>query len=108
MYSWPKPIETFLQSLKQSKILERNDLEVIVINNSAEELSIKSICDAYGVHYLCEQKIGKSYALNTGVTHARGQYLVFTDDDVIVKDYSWIDKLYANFEKNDKKYEIVW
>ncbi|MBN2052352.1 glycosyltransferase family 2 protein [Candidatus Woesearchaeota archaeon] len=98
----PKPIETFLQSLKQSKILERKDLEVIIINNSTKEPPIKSICDAYEVHYLCERKTGKSYALNTGVAHAHGQYLVFTDDDVIVKDYSWIDKLYANFKKNDK------
>jgi glycosyltransferase involved in cell wall biosynthesis len=98
----PKPIETFLQSLEESKILERKDTEIIIINNSAEEGGLESICNKYGVLYLCEQKTGKSYALNTGVANARGEYLVFTDDDVIVKDYSWIDKLHANFERSSK------
>jgi glycosyltransferase involved in cell wall biosynthesis len=35
------------------------------------------------VTYLTETRAGKSHALNTAVEHARGDLLVFTDDDVL-------------------------
>jgi glucosyl-dolichyl phosphate glucuronosyltransferase len=47
-----------------------------VVQAAARESSIP-------VRYLTESRPGKSHALNTAVSHARGDLLAFTDDDVL-------------------------
>jgi glycosyltransferase involved in cell wall biosynthesis len=41
------------------------------------------------VRYLYEPRPGKSYALNTGIEHAQGTIIAFTDDDCVV-DCQWL------------------
>jgi glycosyltransferase involved in cell wall biosynthesis len=62
--------------------------EVVVVDNASvddtpgivEALTRRSTVP---VVYLTEMKSGKSHALNSAITRARGELLVFTDDDVI-------------------------
>jgi len=44
--------------------------------------------------YLFELRSGKSHALNTGIAHAQGDVLAFTDDDVTVEP-TWLENLTA-------------
>lgn len=61
---------------------------MVVDNNSSDDT--RAVVEArqadYPVtlHYLFEPRQGKSHALNTGLAHAEGAVIVFTDDDVEV------------------------
>lgn len=69
--------------------------EVIVIDNNSSDdtrATVERRRPEFPVRleYLFEAKQGRSSALNTGIAHARGRVLVFTDDDVRVQD-GWLD-----------------
>jgi len=59
--------------------------ELIVIDNNSPD-NTKEVCESYKgklpLHYLFEPRQGKNCALNAGLAIAKGQFLVFTDDDV--------------------------
>lgn len=62
--------------------------EVLVVDNASTDetrdvVAAASSRMAAPVIYLHEPRPGKSHALNTAVGHARGDLLVFTDDDVV-------------------------
>lgn len=70
------------------------DWEVIVIDN-AVKASTKSLVESYKslpIQYLKQATPGKNHALNTGLPKAKGELLVFTDDDIIA-DTNWIQEL---------------
>jgi GT2 family glycosyltransferase len=48
------------------------------------------------VRYIFEKRQGKSYALNSGIRQARGEILLFTDDDVRL-DKKWLVSMVAAF-----------
>ncbi len=66
--------------------------ELIVIDNNSTDHT-KSVCsefaEALPIRYVFERQQGKNYALNTGFELARGDLLVFTDDDV-TPDSRWL------------------
>jgi GT2 family glycosyltransferase len=53
------------------------------VDDTAAVISTAAACAGVPVVHLSESKPGKSHALNTAVAHARGDLLVFTDDDVL-------------------------
>lgn len=62
--------------------------EILVVDNGSIDGTPGVVAAAASrcrvpIVYLTEHKSGKSHALNTAVTHARGDLLVFTDDDVL-------------------------
>lgn len=61
---------------------------LVVDNNSGDDTArvVESYArrSAVPVRYVFEKQQGKSNALNTGLAHARGSIVVFTDDDVLV------------------------
>jgi glycosyltransferase involved in cell wall biosynthesis len=71
--------------------------EVLVIDNNSTD-GTRDVVEGFArrnpalVRYLVETRQGKSRALNLGVRAARGDILVFTDDDVIVES-SWLGNL---------------
>lgn len=79
--------------------------EVIVIDNNSSD-GTKSVVDEFSrrceqdVIYLYERTQGKSFALNRGVEAARGEILVFTDDDVLVH-ADWLKNILRNFKETD-------
>lgn len=62
--------------------------EIVVVDNGSVDGTSAVVAAAsqrthVPVVYLSEAKPGKSHALNTAIAHAKGDLLVFTDDDVL-------------------------
>lgn len=60
--------------------------EIIAIDNASTDktsIVINSFTDKLPITCVYEKKQGKNYALNTGVALAKGDLIIFTDDDVI-------------------------
>jgi glycosyltransferase involved in cell wall biosynthesis len=81
------------------------DCELIVVDNASTDqtASVVAACRerAAGpirVEYLVEDRLGLSHARNRGIAAARGDYLLFTDDDVVVEP-GWVDALCAEFSE---------
>jgi glycosyltransferase involved in cell wall biosynthesis len=79
-------------------------VEIIVVdNNSADET--RSVVDEASrgpvpIVYLQEPRQGKSFALNTGLSHARGDLLALTDDDVIPNE-DWLERIVSQFRERE-------
>lgn len=92
-----------LKSLADQKLNGQFNLEILVIDNSSTMAMKKSVEDfskSYegNIQYLWEKQKGKSFALNLGIKSAKGDILVFTDDDVIA-DEKWLIKLDEKFNQ---------
>ena len=75
-----------LETIVASEMPNSFKWEVLVVdNNSADQTRevVESFCQRYPARfrYLLEPEAGKSYALNAGIANARGEVLVFADDD---------------------------
>ena len=76
------------QTLRGFTGLKTNGLswEIILVDNAGNK-DTKGIADSYTkllpITYLVEKAPGKNNALNTGLEHASGELIIFTDDDVI-------------------------
>ncbi len=69
--------------------------ELIVINNASTddtEARVLKWRDRLPLRYLQEPRLGKSFALNTGLDSAKGGLIVMTDDDVL-PDRNWLTEL---------------
>jgi glycosyltransferase involved in cell wall biosynthesis len=66
--------------------------EIIVVDNASTDDTpriIDGFRDRLPLIHLTEERRGKAHALNTAIETARGDFLVFTDDDVI-PDPGWL------------------
>jgi GT2 family glycosyltransferase len=79
-------LEKTLDSLFSPINLTLPDWEVLVVETSTD--ATKDVCQTFQqrfprhFRFLSEQKLGKSHALNTGVSAANGDILALADDDV--------------------------
>lgn len=70
---------------------------VLVDNNSTDQT--REVAESYRdkkelcIQYVFEPRQGKSFALNTGIKAAKGETLVFTDDDVLLNKH-WLSSVY--------------
>jgi GT2 family glycosyltransferase len=77
-------------------------LEVVVVDNDADHAPFDAAFSAaFGaeprVRWVHEPRQGLSFARNAGLAAARGDYVVFTDDDVLVDEH-WVAHLVAGFD----------
>lgn len=74
---------------------------VVVDNNSTDETQsiVQEFCSKYPGRFrsVFEPTQGKSFSLNTGIRHATGKILAFTDDDVSL-DPEWLVEIRRAFE----------
>ena len=83
-----------LQTLKQLTRIERPTAswEVIVVNNNCTD-ETDSVLDRFAgqlpLRRVFEAEPGVSNARNTAIRHAAGEYIVWTDDDVLI-DSDWL------------------
>lgn len=75
--------------------------ELIVVDNNSTDATAQTVDefrDRLPVERVFEPTAGKSHALNTAVTIARGELFIFTDDDVRV-DSNWLAAYHDAFER---------
>lgn len=61
-------------------------LEIIVVDNASSDGTsdlLRSFAERTGALFLSEPRRGKSFALNHAIERARGDFLIFLDDDII-------------------------
>ncbi len=98
----PNNLKKLLDSLISISVLDREDVEVIIVDNGSIDHSTYNLCLDYKVVYLNQREPGLSSALNLGIKNAKGEYIAFTDDDAIAVDPLWLDKLSKNFKINPR------
>lgn len=90
-----------LESIVNASVPPGLAWEVIVINNNSTDDTdrvIESFKDRLPIRRLFEPKQGVSCGRNTGVAAARGEFILWTDDDVIVS-RSWLTAYCHAFER---------
>lgn len=99
----PDLLKEALGSIARLKTTPDLSYEVLVIDNSPDGAlrpAVESIRDAFKgkLSYHAETRRGKSFALNYGITKAKGDILAFTDDDINA-DENWLVTLNAKFNQ---------
>ena len=82
-YSRPTQLATCLQSLANLRY-PRDRFEVIVVDDGSDpplNVIVANFKDRLEVKWLRQENAGPATARNTGAALARGEFLVFTDDD---------------------------
>jgi len=99
-------LQRFLYSFNNLNVIDEIPWELIIVdNNSCDDTRAfvtrrQDYCT--NLRYLFEGRQGKGYALNTGIDNARGNVIIFTDDDVALCD-DWLLEYNKAF-KNQPQY----
>lgn len=95
-------LELCLNSITdQTEKLTKEKIEVIVIDNNSKDDTKKFINQYQSITpivYFLEKKQGISYARNTGVKLAKGEYIAFVDDDATINE-KWLNTLLNGIKK---------
>jgi glycosyltransferase involved in cell wall biosynthesis len=93
-------LDQTLTQMHQLRIPSGMEWELIVVNNDCSDHTDRVIA-SHAVHLpivrVFEGKPGQGHARNAGLRAARGEYLLWTDDDVLV-DPSWVEATLNAFE----------
>jgi glycosyltransferase involved in cell wall biosynthesis len=86
----------------------RDPWEVIVADNNSTDRTrqvVEAAMPGFPVplRYVFEGTQGKAMALNTAIRHARGEIIVFTDDDALVEP-DWLDRAGIAFDETGGAY----
>jgi glycosyltransferase involved in cell wall biosynthesis len=73
--------------------------EIIIIDNAPSDDSTLELATHYPVRYLREDRAGLNWARSTGARAARGEVVIYTDDDAIV-DPAWVSEILKQFRSN--------
>jgi len=96
-YRRPGFLEQVLDSLN-CQTLNKELYEVIVVDNNSQD-NTKDVATRYpSVRYVFEEKLGLSYARNTGIRAAVGDIVAFIDDDSEA-DPGWLQALLDIYDK---------
>src|SRR5262245_45029284 len=96
-YNRSAALRTCLESLCRGDALRLAGTEILLVDNNSPDDTpevAKSFGDRLPLRYLCEPRQGKTFALNRGVAEARGDLLLFTDDDVELNE-RWVKEYRA-------------
>ena len=67
----------------------REHFEILVIDNNSTDHTAAVVAEFASAHpaprYLCEEKQGLDYGRNRAIAEARGEIIVFGDDDILMK-----------------------
>ncbi|MBE9076936.1 glycosyltransferase family 2 protein [Romeria aff. gracilis LEGE 07310] len=79
--------------------LDYPNLELLVVDNAPSDDSTEKLVSSYSnVRYIQELRPGLSWARNRALKEARGEFLAYTDDDVLV-DKNWVTALVKTFQQ---------
>ncbi|MCP4594302.1 MAG: glycosyltransferase [bacterium] len=91
-----------LASFFEQSCLGDVDHELVVVDNNSSDdtrVTVEALQPRPTLHYVFEARQGLSCARNRGVKEARGEIIVFLDDDVIVSD-RWLEHIRACFDES--------
>jgi len=96
-----KSLEATLERFFEQHFAETYEYELIVVDNNSTDHTRQVAADCVSchpgfVHYAREMRKGLSYARNTALAAARGEIIVYTDDDVLVSP-DWLDEIHREF-----------
>jgi GT2 family glycosyltransferase len=74
--------------------------EVLVVDNAPSDDRTRSVAEAAGVCYVREPRPGLDIARNAGARAARGDLVLYTDDDVALHP-RWVERIAAAFDATD-------
>lgn len=84
LYNRPDEIDELLASLTRQEI---KDFEVIIVEDGSQ-ITSQHICQKYqntlDIHYLSKANSGPGPTRNYGAQHAKGQYIIILDSDVVL------------------------
>lgn len=86
-----------LHAFGQVRLPEELSVELIVVDNASTDETAgvsKEVVHGLAINYVFEPKKGLSNARNAGLAAARGEAILFTDDDVIPS-HDWIERMAA-------------
>jgi glucosyl-dolichyl phosphate glucuronosyltransferase len=91
-------LERTLAALAAVRVPAGWPMELLVVDNASTDGTAAVVRAArlstMEIRYVAEPREGKSHALNAGAAQARGDFLLFTDDDVAPRE-DWIERLMA-------------
>lgn len=98
----PDRIQSCLRTLLA---LDYPNYEIVVVDNApSSPATAQFIKETYQqeprVRYVCEKRIGGSWARNCGILAARGEIVAFADDDIVV-DIHWLTEMVKAFGAAD-------
>ena len=96
----PSALESCLDALA-AQTLARGSFEVIVVDDGSThpiQLDPKKWAPNFELKYIRQQNTGPAGARNRGAAEARGEYLVFTDDDCLPTP-TWLENLIATLRR---------
>ena len=102
-YNRAESLKDTLEALKKQAISSAHELEILVIDNNSRDRT-KGVTESatggslFPIRYIFEANQGKSFALNRGIMESNGEYLLFTDDDIIPPT-DWAETLANSFDR---------
>ncbi len=99
-----KLIDAIWSVIRQS--LSKKEYEIIVVDNAPFTSGIRADVEEFRkkykefdglIRYIAAPQKGLSYARNVGMWNAKGEYLLFLDDDVLA-DYYLLEEIYSGFK----------
>lgn len=73
------------------------DCEIIVVINGPKDGALAEVVAQFPVRLLNEPRRGVSIARNHAVSRAKGDVLIFVDDDILVS-HGWLDEIVKGFQ----------
>ena len=100
-----KSLRQTLESLASQQTDGRFTYEILVVDNGSTDATrqlVQGMAAGYPVPLTClvEPRVGKPFAVNTGIAHTHSALLVFTDDDVAAEP-AWLLGLWRCFHETD-------
>lgn len=101
-YNRADSLKDTLQALREQTTTPEISWEVLVVDNNSSDHTRQVVEDARQswpkLRYTSETQQGLSHARNHGIENAKGEILLFTDDDVLPEP-TWLETTLAGMEK---------
>jgi glycosyltransferase involved in cell wall biosynthesis len=104
-YDRCESLRRVLCDLNNLRLPEGTSCEVLVVDNNSKD-DTRAVVEDFSkkrtdfFKYLFESRQGKSFALNKGISHAQGDIIAFTDDDVFI-DSEWLAEIKQALDSYD-------
>jgi len=95
-----KNIAKVISKIKDLSVIS----EIIIVDNNSTDKT-KEIAESFGITPLLCEKRGKGYAMEYGLKHAKGEYILFMDADICNYNENFIEKMLEPIIKDN--YDFV-